>query len=55
MKKAAALIIGLAAGAAAQAQTQVQIYGIVDAAIVGERGGVASPSTKITRDRKAHV
>jgi predicted porin len=56
MKKAAALIIGLAAGAAAaaaaasaaQAQTQVQIYGIMDAAIVGEHGGAASPSTKLT-------
>jgi predicted porin len=52
MKKAA-LIIGLAAGAAAavtaaQAQNQVQIYGIMDAAIVGEHGGTASPSTKIT-------
>jgi predicted porin len=50
VKKAAALIIGLAAGAVgqAQAQTQVQIYGIIDAAIVSEHGGVASPSTKIT-------
>jgi predicted porin len=53
MKKAA-LIVGLAAAAAAvaapaaQAQTAVQIYGIVDAAIVGEHGGNASPSTKIT-------
>jgi predicted porin len=47
MKKAAVLILGLAA-AAAQAQTQVQIYGIVDAAVVAERGGNASPSTKIT-------
>ena len=48
MKQAAALIIGLAAGATAQAQTQVQIYGIMVAAIVGEHGGVASPSTKVT-------
>jgi opacity protein-like surface antigen len=52
MKKAA-LVAGLAAAAAtaataAQAQTQVQIYGIMDAAIVGEHGGNASPSTKIT-------
>jgi predicted porin len=52
--KQAALIVGLAAAAAAvatpaaQAQTQVQIYGIVDAAVVGEHGGNASPSTKIT-------
>jgi predicted porin len=48
LKKAAALIIGLAAGTAAQAQTQVQIYGIVDAAVVSEHGGVASQSTKLT-------
>jgi predicted porin len=49
MKKAAAMMtLGLAAAGAAQAQTQVQIYGIVDAAIVGEHGGNASPSTKIT-------
>ncbi|MGB9107289.1 MAG: porin [Telluria sp.] len=52
MKKAA-YAAGLAAAAAAaapaaHAQTQVQIYGIVDAAIVGEHGGNASPSTKIT-------
>jgi predicted porin len=52
MKKAA-LIVGLAAGAGllqapAQAQTQVNIYGIMDAAIVGEHGGTASPSAKIT-------
>jgi predicted porin len=54
MKKAA-LIVGLAAAAAAmaaataaQAQTQVQIYGIMDTAVVGEHGGNASPSTKIT-------
>lgn len=52
MKKAAALVLGLAAAglstSAAQAQTSVDIYGIMDAAIVGEHGGVASPSTKIT-------
>jgi predicted porin len=48
MKKAAALVLGLAAGAAAQAQTSVDIYGIMDAALVSERGGVASPSTRIT-------
>jgi predicted porin len=49
MKKAAAMItLGLAAAGAAQAQTSVNIYGIVDAAIVGEHGGNASPSTKIT-------
>jgi predicted porin len=48
MKKAAALVLGLAAGGIAQAQTSVTIYGTVDAAIVGEHGGNASPSTKIT-------
>jgi predicted porin len=48
MKKTAALVLGLAAAGIAQAQTQVNIYGIVDAAIVSERGGVASPSTKLT-------
>jgi predicted porin len=49
MKKAAAMMtLGLAAIGAAQAQTSVNIYGIVDAAIVGEHGGNASPSTKIT-------
>ncbi len=48
--KNAALIVTLAgaAASAAQAQTQVQIYGIIDAAIVSEHGGMASPSTKIT-------
>lgn len=48
MKKAALLIAGLAAATAAQAQTQVQLYGIVDAAVVSEHGGVASPSTKVS-------
>jgi predicted porin len=47
MKKAAFLLAGLAAGAA-QAQTQVQIYGIVDAALVGERGGATSVSPKVS-------
>jgi len=48
MKKAAFIVLGLAAGAA-QAQTAVTIYGIVDAAIVGERGGNGtSPTTKVT-------
>jgi predicted porin len=49
MKKAVAMMtLGLAAVGAAQAQTSVNIYGIVDAAIVSEHGGNASPSTKIT-------
>lgn len=51
MKPIAFILLGLAgaAGAAgsAQAQTNVTLYGIADAAIVGERGGVASPSTKV--------
>lgn len=47
MKKAALLALGLAAGAA-HAQTAVTIYGIVDAAIVGEHGGANSVPTKIT-------
>jgi len=48
MKKAAVWVIGLAASAAGQAQTSVNVYGIVDAAIVSEHGGNASPSTKVT-------
>ena len=40
MKQSAALILALGA-TAAQAQTNVTIYGIVDAAFVGERGGSA--------------
>jgi predicted porin len=48
MKKSAALVLGLAAAGASQAQTQVNIYGIMDAAIVSEHGGTASPSTKLT-------
>jgi predicted porin len=47
MKKAALLALGLAAGGA-HAQTAVTIYGIADAAIVGEHGGSASVPTKIT-------
>src|SRR5437763_14538390 len=46
MKKHA-LITLLALGGAAHAQSSVAIYGIVDAAIVGERGG-ATPITKVT-------
>jgi predicted porin len=48
LKKAACIILGLAAGASAQAQTNVTIYGIVDAAIVGESGGTAGHQTKVT-------
>jgi predicted porin len=46
MKKTAFMTL-LALGGVAQAQTSVNIYGIVDAAIVGERGG-ATPMTKLT-------
>jgi predicted porin len=42
-----AFIAMLALGGAAHAQSSVTIYGIVDAAIVGERGGVA-PMTRVT-------
>jgi predicted porin len=38
----------LGTAASAQAQTNVQIYGITDAAIVGERGGSAGNLTRIT-------
>jgi predicted porin len=51
MNKTAALLAALAAGAAsgaAQAQANVSIYGIVDAALVGESGGSAGHVTKIT-------
>lgn len=48
MKKTVLLAaVGLAAGAA-HAQTSVTIYGIVDAAIVGEHGSGSSVPTKIT-------
>jgi predicted porin len=48
LKKAALIALGLAAGAGAHAQTNVTIYGIVDAALVGESGGSAGHQTKIT-------
>jgi len=47
LKKAALIILGFA-GTAAQAQTNVTIYGIVDAAIVGESGGSGGRVTKVT-------
>lgn len=46
MKKSAVIILSLISGAAS-AQT-VAIYGIVDAAIVGEHGGTAGSLTKVT-------
>jgi predicted porin len=52
MNKATALLTALAAGLAAtaqaQAQTNVTIYGIVDAALVVESGGSAGHLTKVT-------
>ena len=42
------MILALGAAAAAQAQTSVTIYGIADAAIVGERGGSAGNVAKVT-------
>lgn len=47
MKKTAIAVLGLTA-AAAQAQSNVTIYGIADAALVGESGGAAGHITKIT-------
>lgn len=47
MKKIAILMLGLAAGAA-QAQSNITIYGITDAALVGESGGAAGHVTKTT-------
>jgi predicted porin len=48
LKKAIIAALGLAAGAGAHAQTNVTLYGIVDAAFVGERGGTASQRAKIS-------
>jgi predicted porin len=48
MKRAAWIALGLAAGAGAHAQTNVTIYGILDAALVGESGGSGGHVTKIT-------
>jgi predicted porin len=47
MKKASIIMLGFLAGAA-HAQTNVSIYGILDAALVGESGGSAGHLTKIT-------
>jgi predicted porin len=48
MKKAICIALGLAAGAGAHAQTNVTIYGIADAAFVGENGSSAGHQTKLT-------
>lgn len=49
MNKAALIgLAGMTLAAAVQAQTNVAIYGIVDAAIVGESGGTGGRATKIT-------
>ena len=47
MKNTAAMILALGS-AVAHAQSSVTIYGIADAAIVGERGGSAGNVTKVT-------
>lgn len=47
MKNTAAIILAFGS-AAAHAQSSVTIYGIADAAIVGERGGSAGNVTKVT-------
>jgi predicted porin len=47
LKKAALITLALAA-AGAHAQTNVTIYGIADAAIVGESGGATGHVTKVT-------
>jgi predicted porin len=47
LKKAAAILLALGS-TAAHAQSTVSIYGIVDAAIVGESGGSAGHLTKLT-------
>jgi predicted porin len=49
MNKAARMLLVLAGAAgSAQAQSPVTIYGIMDAAIVGERGGKEGAVTKVT-------
>jgi predicted porin len=48
LKKAVCIALGLAAGAGAHAQTNVTIYGIADAAFVGESGSSAGHQTKLT-------
>ncbi|GGY15725.1 porin [Pseudoduganella dura] len=48
MKNTAALILALGGATIANAQSTVSIYGIVDAAIVGERGGSAGNVAKVT-------
>jgi predicted porin len=48
LKKAAFITLALAAAAGAHAQTAVTIYGIADAAFVGENGGSVGHQTKVT-------
>jgi len=48
MKKAAFIAAAALAAGGAHAQSAVTIYGIVDAAIVGEHGGPTSVPTKVT-------
>jgi predicted porin len=48
LKRAVGIALGLAAGAGAHARTNVTIYGIADAAFVGENGSSTGHQTKIT-------
>jgi predicted porin len=48
LKKAAFITLAMAAAAGAHAQTGVTIYGIADAALVGENGGSVGHQTKVT-------
>jgi predicted porin len=48
LKHTAVFLLALGGASIAQAQSAVSIYGIVDAAIVGERGGAAGNVTKVT-------
>jgi predicted porin len=43
-----AMALALAAAGTARAQTAVTVYGIIDAALVGEHGGNANPPLKLT-------
>lgn len=50
----ALLATGCAFGASAQAQSDVSVYGIVDAALVSERGGVPGHINKLTSGTSAY-
>jgi general bacterial porin, GBP family len=48
------LLAGCVLGASAQAQSEVSVYGIVDAALVSERGGAAGNVNKLTSGTSAY-